>query len=104
MSEWRNWQNNDIGGWTRGEGDHQLVLLHGGPGLSDYLRGLGDLLADELGDVWSIVRYQQRGLSPSTPQGPFTIEQEVRDLGVLEQGAPLAAGVNAKPSVGIARR
>lgn len=80
MSEWRSWQTNDIGGWTRGEGDHQLVLLHGGPGMSDYLEGLGDLLADELGETWSIVRYQQRGLSPSTAQGPFTVEQEVRDL------------------------
>lgn len=80
MSEWRSWQTNDIGGWTRGEGNHHLVLLHGGPGLSDYLEGLGDLLADELGETWSIVRYQQRGLSPSTPQGPFTVEQEVQDL------------------------
>ncbi len=48
--------------------------------MSDYLEGLGDLLADELGETWSIVRYQQRGLSPSTAQGPFTVEQEVRDL------------------------
>lgn len=80
MSEWRTWQHNDIGGWTRGLGDNQLVLLHGGPDLSDYLEGLGDLLADELDDSWSIVRYQQRGLSPSTSQGPFTIEQEVLDL------------------------
>ncbi len=48
--------------------------------MSDYLEGLGDLLADELGETWSIVRYQQRGLSPSTVQGPFTIEQEVQDL------------------------
>jgi pimeloyl-ACP methyl ester carboxylesterase len=86
MSEWRDWQNNDIGGWTRGEGDHQLVLLHGGPGLSDYLEGLGDLLAGELGETWSIVRYQQRGLSPSTPQGPFTIEQEVQDLLMVCEG------------------
>ena len=80
MNEWRTWQHNDIGGWTRGEGDNKLLLLHGGPDLSDYLEGLGDLLADELGDAWSIVRYQQRGLSPSTSLGPFTIEQEVQDL------------------------
>jgi proline iminopeptidase len=86
VSKWRTWQNNDIGGWTRGAGDHQLVLLHGGPGMSDYLEGFGDLLADELGETWSIVRYQQRGLSPSTAQGPFTIEQEVTDLLMVCEG------------------
>jgi pimeloyl-ACP methyl ester carboxylesterase len=80
VSEWRSWQYNDIGGWTRGAGEKQLVLLHGGPDLSDYLEGLGDLLADELDDSWSIVRYQQRGQSPSTSHGPFTIEQELQDL------------------------
>ena len=88
MSEWRSWRNSDIGGWTRGEGDHQLVLLHGGPGLSDYLEGFGDLLADELGETWSIVRYQQRGLAPSTLDGPFTIEQEVQDLLLVCEGLP----------------
>jgi proline iminopeptidase len=55
-------------------------LLHGGPDLSDYLEGLGDLLAQRLGGAWSVIRYQQRGLPPSTTQGPFTVEQEVRDL------------------------
>ena len=55
-------------------------MLHGGPGLSDYLEGFGDLLGEQLGEAWSIVRYQQRGLSPSTTLGPFTVEQEVRDL------------------------
>ena len=40
----------------------------------------GDLLAEQLGESWSVVRYQQRGLSPSTALGPFTVEQEVRDL------------------------
>jgi pimeloyl-ACP methyl ester carboxylesterase len=55
-------------------------LLHGGPDLSDYLEGVGDQLAEHLGEAWSVLRYQQRGLSPSTTQGPFTVEQEVRDL------------------------
>ncbi|MHB8680929.1 MAG: alpha/beta fold hydrolase [Acidimicrobiales bacterium] len=80
VSEWCGWKQGHIGGWTCGAGDHHLVLVHGGPGLSDYLQRLGDLLADDLGEQWSIVRYQQRGLSPSTVQGPFTIEQEVQDL------------------------
>jgi proline iminopeptidase len=48
--------------------------------MSDYMEGFGDLLADRLGQAWSVIRYQQRGLSPSTTQGPFTVEQEVRDL------------------------
>jgi pimeloyl-ACP methyl ester carboxylesterase len=77
---WRAWQDDDIGGWTRGEGENCLVLLHGGPDLSDYLEGFGDLLAQRLGKTWSVTRYQQRGLPPSTTRGPFTIEQEVRDL------------------------
>jgi pimeloyl-ACP methyl ester carboxylesterase len=55
-------------------------LLHGGPDLSDYLEGFGDLLAEQLGGAWSVVRYQQRGLSPSTTKGPFTVEQEIRDV------------------------
>jgi pimeloyl-ACP methyl ester carboxylesterase len=55
-------------------------LVHGGPDLSDYLEGFGDLIAEQLGEAWSVVRYQQRGLSPSTTRGPFTVEQEVRDL------------------------
>jgi len=57
-----------------------LLLIHGGPDLSDYMEGFGDLLAEQLGEAWSVVRYQQRGLSPSTTQGPFTVEQEVADL------------------------
>jgi pimeloyl-ACP methyl ester carboxylesterase len=61
-------------------------LIHGGPGLSDYLEGLGDLLAEQLGEAWSVVRYQQRGLLPSTTQGPFTVEQEVRDLMMVCDG------------------
>jgi proline iminopeptidase len=58
-------------------------LLHGGPDLADYLEGFGDLLAEQLGDGWSVLRYQQRGLLPSTTHGPFTVEQEVRDLLML---------------------
>jgi proline iminopeptidase len=55
-------------------------MLHGGPGLSDYLEGLGDFLWDALGEDWTLVRYQQRGLAPSSLDGPFTIEQAVADV------------------------
>jgi proline iminopeptidase len=68
-----------IVGSDRGQGP-TLLFLHGGPGLSDY----ADLLAPELGG-WRVVHYQQRGLPPSTVDGPFTVEQQVADaIGVLD--------------------
>jgi pimeloyl-ACP methyl ester carboxylesterase len=58
-----------------------LLLLHGGPALTDYM----DLLAPEL-DGWHGVRYQQRGLPPSAEDGPFTVEQHVADaVAVLDE-------------------
>jgi proline iminopeptidase len=57
------------------EGDGPpLLCLHGGPGLSDYLAMLGDET-----DGWRRVRYTQRGLAPSTLEGPFTVAQHVAD-------------------------
>ena len=68
-----------------------LLFLHGGPGLSDY----ADLLLPELGG-WRTVHYQQRGLAPSTVDGPFTVEQHVADaVAVLD-----ARGVNRAVVVG----
>ena len=61
-------------GWRRGVG-RKLLLLHGGPGLSEYLGGL----TDELADGYEVYRYQQRGLPPSTTSGPFTIEDHIED-------------------------
>lgn len=49
-----------IVGDRAGSGEPALVL-HGGPGLSDYTEGL----ADELGECFSTIRYQQRGNAPS---------------------------------------
>ncbi len=63
-----------IRGWRAGSGEPVLVL-HGGPGLSDYTSSL----ADELVDGFTVYRYQQRGLAPSTLDGPFTIETHVAD-------------------------
>jgi len=57
-----------------GEGP-ALLLLHGGPGLSDYMGMLGTEVTG-----WRAIRYQQRGLSPSSNSGPFTIGQHVADL------------------------
>ena len=59
-----------------------MLLLHGGPGVSfGYLDGL----ADEIGAGFRIAAYQQRGIEPSTLQGPFAVEREVADaLAVLD--------------------
>lgn len=53
------------------------VLLHGGPGLRDYLPTLGRLLTNA---GVPVVRYTQRGTSASPSKGPFTVEAHVEDL------------------------
>ena len=69
-----------ITGWLAGDGPPVLVL-HGGPGLSDYTASL----ADELGDAFRVIRYQQRGLAPSTASGPFDVGRHVADaIAVLD--------------------
>jgi proline iminopeptidase len=69
-----------IAGSVDGEGP-PLLLLHGGPGLTDYM---GALDAETGG--WRRIRYQQRGLAPSTVAGPFTVESNVADaVAVLDE-------------------
>jgi proline iminopeptidase len=69
-----------LGGWVTGSGT-PLLLLHGGPGLSDYT----EAFADELGTACTVYRYQQRGLAPSLTTGPFDIDTHVRDaIAVLD--------------------
>jgi pimeloyl-ACP methyl ester carboxylesterase len=58
-----------------------LLCLHGGPGLSDYLAMLGDET-----DGWRRISYTQRGIAPSTTEGPFTVAQHVADaVSVLDE-------------------
>jgi pimeloyl-ACP methyl ester carboxylesterase len=59
-----------------------VLLLHGGPGASfEYVDGL----AEEIGAGFQVAAYQQRGLEPSTLEGPFAVEREVADaLAVLD--------------------
>jgi pimeloyl-ACP methyl ester carboxylesterase len=64
----------EIVGWVSGSGPPAL-LLHGGPGLSDYLADL----AAELSSVMTVARYQQRGLAPSVVDGDRTVEGHVGD-------------------------
>lgn len=51
-----------------------LLLLHGGPAITDYLQILGPEVAG-----WRAIRYQQRCLRPSSIDGPFTVERHVAD-------------------------
>jgi pimeloyl-ACP methyl ester carboxylesterase len=70
-----------LGGWLGGDGE-PLLLLHGGPGLSYEV--LDDVAAD-VGEGFRIAAYQQRGLEPSTLEGPFSVEQEITDaIAVLD--------------------
>ena len=64
-------------GWLR-EADGakgNALLLHGGPGLSEYLA----TLAAELDGLVTTARYQQRGLAPSAVAGDASIEGHVAD-------------------------
>jgi pimeloyl-ACP methyl ester carboxylesterase len=53
-----------------------VLLLHGGPGLGfEYLHDLADELAEEN----EVASYQQRGLPPSTTDGPYSVPIDVED-------------------------
>jgi pimeloyl-ACP methyl ester carboxylesterase len=69
-----------ITAWRTGLGA-PVLILHGGPGLSDYTAPL----AAEFDDSFRVIRFQQRGLKPSTAAGPFDIDQHVADaIAVLD--------------------
>lgn len=71
-----------LAGWTAGDGPG-LMLVHGGPGLSDYM----SMLAAET-TAWRTIGYQQRGIPASVTGGPFTVDQHVCDaLDVLDAQA-----------------
>lgn len=77
-----------LAGWVLGEGA-PVLLLHGGPGLPyDYL----EPLIAELQTDFRVAVFQQRGLEPSTLDGPFTIAQAIEDVeSVLDAlGWPIA--------------
>jgi len=65
-----------LAGWVGGDGP-PVLLLHGGPGLQqDYM----EAVADELQIGYRAASFQQRGLAPSTLEGPFTIPQAIADV------------------------
>jgi pimeloyl-ACP methyl ester carboxylesterase len=68
-----------LGGWVRGDGP-PVLLLHGGPGMAyTYL----DTLGEEIGDAYRVAAFQQRGLEPSTEDGPFDVETAIGDVAVV---------------------
>jgi proline iminopeptidase len=71
-----------LSGFRTGSGS-PVLLLHGGPGLSfGYLEGL----VGELAGAFCVAAYQQRGLAPSTTEGPFTVAQAIDDVVSLLDG------------------
>jgi pimeloyl-ACP methyl ester carboxylesterase len=70
-------------GWESGDGP-PLLLLHGGPGLSDYMTMLGPETAG-----WRAVGYQQRGIAPSATEGPFTDVRHAADAVAVLDAAGL---------------
>jgi pimeloyl-ACP methyl ester carboxylesterase len=69
----------DLVAWVDGRGP-AVLLLHGGPGMSC---GYVEDLAVELRDGHRTALYQQRGLAPSTLEGPFEIAQEIADVAAI---------------------
>jgi pimeloyl-ACP methyl ester carboxylesterase len=70
-----------IAGLRSGVRDPTL-LLHGGPGLSEHL---GELAAEVRQAGLATFRFQQRGIPPSTVEGPFTVDRHVADaIAVLD--------------------
>lgn len=63
-------------GWVRPAGHRRVLLLHGGPGIG---YGYLDDLLPEL-DGWTVATFQQRGLPPSTLEGPFDVATAVADV------------------------
>jgi pimeloyl-ACP methyl ester carboxylesterase len=74
-------EGGELVGYGTGSGDPALVL-HGGPGLSDYSAALAWVLATK---GLRALRYQQRGVTPSLTSGPFDVETHVSDaIAVLD--------------------
>jgi pimeloyl-ACP methyl ester carboxylesterase len=68
--------------WTQGlaiPDRSPVVLVHGGPGVPDYLSPVADLVDD----LCLVHRYDQRGTGGSGWEGEHTIARHVRDLASL---------------------
>ena len=68
--------------WQSGSADVDqipVVLVHGGPGLPDYLEPVSALIDD----LTQVFRYDQRGTGGSRWDGLHTVARHVQDLGQL---------------------
>ena len=63
---------------TRGEG-RPILLLHGGPGICDYLWPVADMLDD----IATVHRYEQRGCGRSVEVEPIDIPALIADIEAL---------------------
>lgn len=70
-------EDGELVGWLRDApaAAPKALLLHGGPGLGDYL----GTLALELEGLLTTARYQQRGIPPSTLSGDRTVDTHIKD-------------------------
>lgn len=66
-----------------------VVLLHGGPGLPDYL----DAIAPMVADLAPVYRYDQRGTGRSPWQGRHSLVRHVEDLAELLDAWELSEAV-----------
>jgi proline iminopeptidase len=68
--------------WTESRGSGiPLVLAHGGPGLSNNLGPVAEMVED----VSRVHRYDQRGCGRSSADGPFEVATSVADLDALRE-------------------
>jgi proline iminopeptidase len=68
--------------WTARQGSGPaLVMLHGGPGLWDYMAPVAHMVDD----VATVYRYDQRACGRSSGGPPFTVETAVADLEALRE-------------------
>ena len=68
---------------TDGPGGAPVVLLHGGPGMWDYLAPVADLLSS--GDGAVVHRFDQRGCGRSDPSDDQRMDRLVADLDALRR-------------------
>lgn len=69
----------ELAGQVSGSGP-PVLMLHGGPGLSfSYMQDL----VEELTPAYRVAIYQQRGLAPSTTNGPLTVERHLDDVAAV---------------------
>lgn len=92
MAAWQEFAVGGTVGWHKDDGPVLALVLHGGPGLTEYTAELCDeILAGGDGQL-RVARYQQRGAPPSSTGGAITVALLVADaLEVLDHFAAPSA-------------